>query len=93
MAILAVAPQPHAFARRSRHSASDSPPWSGTLAWSLSDDKTTYTFKLQDNVKFHDGHPLTADDVIFSISDLGWASLISTGSQGSRIRRRMRTWR
>ncbi|MEJ0019579.1 MAG: ABC transporter substrate-binding protein [Acetobacteraceae bacterium] len=36
-------------------------------SWTLSDDKKTYTFKLQENVKFHDGHPLTADDVIFSI--------------------------
>jgi peptide/nickel transport system substrate-binding protein len=35
--------------------------------WSLSDDKLTYTFHLQDNVKFHDGQPFTADDVIFSI--------------------------
>jgi peptide/nickel transport system substrate-binding protein len=37
-------------------------------SWSLSDDRKTYTFKLQDNVKFHDGQPLTADDVIFSIT-------------------------
>ncbi|MDR3536255.1 MAG: ABC transporter substrate-binding protein, partial [Acetobacteraceae bacterium] len=37
-------------------------------SWSLSDDKKTYTFKLQDNIKFHDGHPMTADDVIFSIT-------------------------
>jgi peptide/nickel transport system substrate-binding protein len=36
-------------------------------SWSLSDDKLTYTFVLQDNVKFHDGTPFTADDVIFSI--------------------------
>ena len=37
-------------------------------SWSLSDDKKTYTFHLQENVKFHDGHPMTADDVIFSIT-------------------------
>ena len=36
-------------------------------SWSLSDDKKTWTFQLQDNVKFHDGTPMTADDVIFSI--------------------------
>ncbi|WP_158743990.1 ABC transporter substrate-binding protein [Acidisphaera sp. L21] len=36
-------------------------------SWELSDDRKTYTFHLQDNVKFHDGTPMTADDVIFSI--------------------------
>jgi peptide/nickel transport system substrate-binding protein len=36
-------------------------------SWTLSDDKKTYIFKLQENVKFHDGQPMTADDVIFSI--------------------------
>jgi ABC-type oligopeptide transport system substrate-binding subunit len=37
-------------------------------SWTLSDDKTTYTFHLQDNVKFHDGTAMTADDVIFSVT-------------------------
>lgn len=37
-------------------------------SWSVSDDKLTYTFNLQQNVKFHDGHPCTAEDVIFSIT-------------------------
>ena len=36
-------------------------------SWTLSDDKKSWTFALQDNVKFHDGTPMTADDVIFSI--------------------------
>ena len=36
-------------------------------SWELSDDKRTYTFHLQEGVTFHDGQPMTADDVIFSI--------------------------
>ncbi len=37
-------------------------------SWELSDDKLTYTFHLQENVKFHDDQPMTADDVIFSLT-------------------------
>jgi peptide/nickel transport system substrate-binding protein len=37
--------------------------------WELSPDGLVYTFHLQENVKFHDGQPFTADDVIFSIMD------------------------
>jgi peptide/nickel transport system substrate-binding protein len=29
-----------------------------------SDDGKTYTFKIRENIKFHDGTPLTADDVV-----------------------------
>ncbi|MBV1798633.1 ABC transporter substrate-binding protein [Siccirubricoccus sp. G192] len=36
-------------------------------SWTVSPDKREYTFRLQENVKFHDGRPMTADDVIFSI--------------------------
>lgn len=35
--------------------------------WEISDDGMTYTFHLRDNVLFHDGTPLTADDVAFSL--------------------------
>ena len=32
-------------------------------SWEISPDGLTYTFKLRDNVKFHDGTPLTSRDV------------------------------
>ncbi len=35
-------------------------------SWSVSPDGLTYTFKLQEGVKWHDGTPFTADDVVFS---------------------------
>lgn len=31
-----------------------------------SDDGLVYTYKIRDDVKFHDGQPLTAEDVVFS---------------------------
>ena len=36
-------------------------------SWKVLDD-LTWEFKLRPNVKFHDGSPFTADDVIFSIN-------------------------
>lgn len=36
-------------------------------SWEISPDQKTYTFKLQENVKWHDGKPFTADDVVFSL--------------------------
>ena len=36
-------------------------------SWEISPDGREYVFRLQDNVRFHDGRPMTADDVIFSI--------------------------
>lgn len=35
--------------------------------YSISDDALTYTFKLRNGVKFHNGKEVTADDVIFSL--------------------------
>ena len=43
------------------------------------EDGLTYTFKLRDDVKWSDGEPFTADDVVFTYSEmekeenLGWA--------------------
>ncbi|MEL7433501.1 MAG: ABC transporter substrate-binding protein [Chloroflexota bacterium] len=38
--------------------------------WSVSEDGLTWTFNLRDDVTFANGDPLTADDVVFSITRL-----------------------
>lgn len=38
----------------------------------ISDDGTTYTFKLRQDVTFHDGSPMTAKDVKFSLNRARW---------------------
>ena len=35
--------------------------------WTTSDDKLTWTFTLRDGLEFHDGKPVTADDVVPSL--------------------------
>jgi peptide/nickel transport system substrate-binding protein len=35
-------------------------------SWEIAADGITYTLKLHENVKWHDGEPFTADDVIFT---------------------------
>ncbi|MGY9049217.1 peptide ABC transporter substrate-binding protein [Puniceibacterium antarcticum] len=35
-------------------------------SWEISEDGLTYTFHLQDGVKWHDGEPFTSADVVFS---------------------------
>jgi len=36
-------------------------------AWTISPDGRTYVFELERNVKWHDGKPFTAHDVVFSL--------------------------
>ena len=36
-------------------------------SWSISPDGKVYTFELQSGVKWHDGKPFSADDVVFSV--------------------------
>jgi len=38
--------------------------------WSVSKDGLTWTFKLRSDVVWSDGHPFTADDVVFTFNDL-----------------------
>ncbi len=39
-------------------------------SWDISDDKLTIVFTLREGLKWSDGKPLTADDVVFSYNDL-----------------------
>lgn len=38
-------------------------------SWEISPDGKRYTFKLRKNVKWHDGKPFTADDVVFTFGE------------------------
>jgi peptide/nickel transport system substrate-binding protein len=44
-------------------------PWLAT-SWEISTDKLSYTFKLRQGVKWHDGQPLTVEDVKYSFDRL-----------------------
>ena len=37
-------------------------------SWTVSDDGLTYTLKIRQGVKFHDGTPMTMDDVVYSLN-------------------------
>src|SRR5262245_59400370 len=39
-------------------------------SWTISKDGLTYTFYLREGVKFHDGAPLTAEDVVASCNHI-----------------------
>ena len=43
-------------------------PWL-VKSWEESPDKTVYTLRLREDVKWHDGKPLTADDVVYTFSE------------------------
>jgi len=44
-------------------------PWLAN-GWRVSEDGTRWTFHLQEGVKWHDGEPLTAEDVAFTLNYL-----------------------
>ena len=39
-------------------------------SWEVSDDGLTYTFHLRRNVKWHDGHPFTSADVVWTLNQI-----------------------
>ncbi|MGI6166406.1 MAG: ABC transporter substrate-binding protein [Limnochordia bacterium] len=51
--------------------------WDGTKVvpnlaetWEISEDATTYTFHLKQGVKWSDGAPFTAEDIVFALTDV-----------------------
>jgi peptide/nickel transport system substrate-binding protein len=36
-------------------------------SWTVADDRRTVTFRLRDGVRWHDGRPVVAEDVVFSV--------------------------
>lgn len=46
--------------------------------WVLSDDKLTYTFTLQENIKWHDGEDFTTDDFVWSIETFMKAAAVNS---------------
>ncbi len=47
-------------------------------SWQISDDKLRFTFTLRPGLKWSDGKPLTADDVVFTYNDIYFNEAIPT---------------
>ena len=54
-------------------------------SFSISSDGTTYTIKLRHGIKWSDGKPITADDVIFTWNDIIFAGLGDTSTRDSIV--------
>jgi peptide/nickel transport system substrate-binding protein len=50
-------------------------------SWQISEDKLRYIFTLREGLKWSDGKPLTADDVVFSFNDIYMNKRIPSYSQ------------
>ena len=57
------------------------------LSWEQADDGLSWTFKLREGVKFHDGEEMTAEDVRFSLME-GFTREGSTSANINRFRAR-----
>ena len=54
-------------------------------SFSISSDGTTYTIKLRHGIKWSDGKPITADDVVFTWNDIMFAGLGDTSTRDSIV--------
>ncbi|WP_421991359.1 ABC transporter substrate-binding protein [Roseococcus sp.] len=78
--------------------ANDTPQPMMVESWTRSDDELSWTFKLRAGLEFHDGQPVTGDDVIASLRRWGSRDTLggrllgateameSLGAEGFRIR-------
>lgn len=57
---------PNLYEDLTKYVNGDIKPWLAT-SWEANSDGTLWTFHLRENVKFHSGNPLTAEDVKWSI--------------------------
>jgi peptide/nickel transport system substrate-binding protein len=39
-------------------------------SYTIDAEQTTYTFELRDNLRWHDGSPITSDDILFTINSI-----------------------
>ncbi len=58
--------------------------------WTVSEDGLTYTFELRDDITFHSGNDLTADDVQYSVERFlgigeGYSSLVGTALSAENV--------
>src|SRR5207302_8056140 len=51
---------------RINHATQDVEPWLAE-SWTRAPDGLRYSLKLRPNITFSDGHPFTADDVVFTL--------------------------
>lgn len=54
-------------------------------SFSISSDGTTYTIKLRHGIKWSDGKPITADDVVFTWNDIIFTGLGDTSTRDSIV--------
>jgi len=74
----------HAGLVRINHVTDDIEPWLAE-SWTRSPDGLQYTIRLRGNVAFSDGHPMTADDVVFSLGAAYAAGSTSLLVDGKRL--------
>ncbi|WP_427162788.1 ABC transporter substrate-binding protein [Aliinostoc sp. HNIBRCY26] len=52
-------------------------------SWEISEDKLRFTFTMREGLKWSDGKPLTADDVVFTYNDIYFNSAIPSDVKDS----------